>query len=183
MWAIRICRIASLSPPATLPGVPAQSPSSSPRSELASAVLAVALAVLAVRAAWRDLSSKGRAPETAAVERLAGVVLQLPAEGELAFVDLGGDVDFQGRARIDLRLALAPRVMADLGRPARTSRPDERLPDTRGDRDGRAEEMAEPTLVSWIDDPATVEARAAARGLGIERRLDEGYLVLRRLPR
>lgn len=147
------------------------------------AILTLVLAVLAVRAAWRDVASKGRAPETAAVERLAGVVRQLPPDGELAFVDLGGDVDFQGRARIDLRLALAPRVMADLGSPARTSRPEERMPDTSGGRDGRAEETAEPTLVSWIDDPATVEARAAARGLAIERRLDAGYLVLRRLPR
>lgn len=167
---------------ATLRRVPPPPPTTRPRSSAAVAVLAIALAVLAVRAAWRDVGSKGRAPETAAVERLAGVVRQLPATGELAFVDLGGDVDFQGRARIDLRLALAPRVMADLGRPARTSRPEERMPDTRGDRDGR-EDAAEPTLVSWIDDPATVEARAAARGLAIERRLDEGYLVLRRLPR
>lgn len=163
--------------------MPPPPPTPRPRSEAAVAVLAIVLAVLAVRAAWRDVGSKGRAPETAAVERLAGVVRQLPPDGELAFVDLGGDVDFQGRARIDLRLALAPRVMADLGRPARTSRPDERLPDTRRDRNGRAEDAAEPTLVSWIDDPATVEARAAARGLAIERRLDEGYLVLRRLPR
>ena len=162
--------------------MPVQPPSSRPRSQVAVAVLAIALAILAVRAAWRDVGSKGRARETAAVERLAVVVRQLPAEGELAFVDLGGDVDFQGRARIDLRLALAPRVMADLGSPARTSRPEERMPDTRGGRDGR-EDAAELTLVSWIDDPATVEARAAARGLVIERRLDEGYLVLRRLPR
>ncbi|MBL9088015.1 MAG: hypothetical protein JNM10_12830 [Planctomycetia bacterium] len=157
-------------------------PATPRRCSSAAAVLAIVLAVLAVRAAWRDVGSKGRAREVAAVERLAGVVRQLPAEGELAFVDLGGDVDFQGRARIDLRLALAPRVMADLGNPAKASRPEERMPDTRGDRGGR-EDAAELTLVSWIDDPATVEARAAARGLAIERRLDEGYLVLRRLPR
>ena len=31
--------------------------------------------------------------------------------------------------------------------------------------------------------PAAHAARAAARGLAIERRLDEGYIVLRRLPR
>lgn len=136
----------------------AAAPVRSPARRRAAAALTAVLLVLALRAAWREAKAKGRAPETPAAERLAAVVAAVPPTGRLGFADLGGDVDFQGRARIDLRLALAPRVLVDA------------VP-------GRADDVV---LLGWEDDAATLQARLAARGLTIRRRLPAGYLLLGR---
>lgn len=129
------------------------------RPDRAAAALGVVLAVLALYAAWREARAREASTEEIPVaDRLADVVASLPPDRRIAFVDLGGPQDGRRRARIELRLSLAPRVLVDEGAPA-------------------------PSFVTWTDDPSTVAARAAAHGYAVVRTLPDGYVLLRRDPR